>query len=152
LQETATPLNSASTHTIDGNGIINANAALGYNYLLVSDTNILFSSEANQTRKFIVYSYVDWTIDSIPSLLNIQPTSGSAGETEVTIKTNSSNESPALYTIQLKIKSDEMNPNIFKFIRLIMKSLPTFFLNISYYKGQKTVPIQSLLIPMLVGK
>lgn len=110
LQETATPLNSASTHTIDGNGIINAYAALGYNYLLVSDTNILFSSEANQTRKFIVYSSVDWTIDSIPSWLNIQPTSGSAGETEVTIKTNSSNESPALYTIQLKIKSDEMNP------------------------------------------
>lgn len=110
LQKTATPLNSASTHTIDGHGIINAYAALGYNYLFVSDTNILFSSEANQTRKFIIYSSVDWTIDSIPTWLNIQPTSGNAGETEVTIKTNSSNESTGLYTIQLKIKSDEVKP------------------------------------------
>ena len=110
LQETATPLNSASTHTIDGHGIINAYAALGYNYLVVSDTGILFSSQAQQSRSIYIYSSVDWSIDSVPVWLSITPTSGNAGETVVNISTNSLNNGNDIFFFPLTIRSMEVNP------------------------------------------
>ena len=104
LQQTATPLHPASPHTIDGYGYINAYEALGYEYLVVSDTVLFFSSEANQSRVFTIESSVNWTINNIPSWLTINPTSGSAGSTPVTITTNTSNDGDTTLSSQLSIQ------------------------------------------------
>lgn len=107
LQQTATPLNSASTHTIDGYGYINAYEALGYEYLLVSDTNILFSSTANQSRTFTIESTVNWSITNIPAWLSVNPTSGTAGISHVTISTINDNEGSANMIGQITINGSQ---------------------------------------------
>lgn len=107
LQQTATPLHSASAHTIDGYGYINAYEALGYEYLIVSDTAILFSSTANQSRTFTIESTVDWTITNIPSWLTISPTSGTAGIFQITITTNSINGGSSNIMGQITINGTE---------------------------------------------
>jgi len=107
LQQTAIPLNSASSHTIDGYGYINAYEALGYEYLLVSDTSILFSSTANQTRNFTIESTVNWSITNIPSWLSVNPTSGTAGISNVTISTLNDNEGSSNMIGQITINGSE---------------------------------------------
>ncbi len=109
LQETATPLNSLSEHTIDGYGYINAYEALGYNYVRVSDTSLLFSSDANQSRIISIESTVSWNISNIPSWLTVNPSSGIAGTTYVTIKTNSINNGSTTLSRILSINSDSLS-------------------------------------------
>lgn len=110
LQETATPLHKASSHTIDGNGYINAYAALGYSYIRVSDTALLFSSNANQSKTITIESTVNWTITNIPSWLDVTPSSGLSGTTQVTIATNNENNGSTVLTSQLSVISDDANP------------------------------------------
>ncbi len=110
LQETATPLHNASSHTIDGHGYINAYAALGYSYIRVSDTALLFSSNANQSKTITIESTVNWTITNIPSWLTVTPSSGSSGTTQVTISTNDENSGNTVLTSQLSVVSDDANP------------------------------------------
>ena len=110
LQETATPLNSASEHTIDGYGYINAYEALGYNFVCVSDTSLLYSSEANQSRIISIESNVSWNITNIPSWLTVNPLSGSAGTTYVTITTKNVNNGSTINSSVLTIQSDSTSP------------------------------------------
>ena len=83
LQRTATPLNTASAHTIDGYGYINAYKALLDEYVMISADALTFPKEAGRRDSVTVTSSGHWTLSGLPSWLSASPVSGDSGETTV---------------------------------------------------------------------
>lgn len=95
LQQTAIPLPSASVHTIDGYGYINAYAALLYEYLIVSRTEIDFPKKQGYVDSLVVNASKPWTLSGLPSWLSASCTSGDSGTTTIVLTTLSENETAA---------------------------------------------------------
>ena len=92
LQRTAHPLNSASEHTIDGYGYIDAYAALHYEYLVLDKDTLLLSKESGQKNSIRVESSKSWQLSGLPSWLSASRTSGDSGLTEIVFTTLSEND------------------------------------------------------------
>ncbi|MBP7102719.1 MAG: S8 family serine peptidase [Bacteroidales bacterium] len=104
LQKTALPLHPASSTTINGNGYINAFAALTFQELALRDT-LYLSSALNAFDTIKIKSTDNWQMTNIPSWLSVSDTIGSKGISTITITTNAANTSgsnkEALLTVQM---------------------------------------------------
>jgi len=128
LHVTALPLDPASSTTINGNGYINAYAALTFKELTLKDT-LYLSGAINSYDTINIKSTDDWTITNIPSWLTFSDTNGLKGITTINITVNSANTSG---TNREAVVSIEMN-GITKHLRIIQLNYELYLSNTPHY-------------------
>lgn len=101
LQRTATPLNTASAHTIDGYGYINAYKALLDAYLMISANAFTFPKEAGSRDSITVTSSGHWSLSGLPSWLSASPLSGDSGKTTVVFTVLTENDGTSARTAKV---------------------------------------------------
>ena len=106
LQRTATPLSTASAHTIDGYGYINAYKALLDAYLMISADTLTFPREAGSRDSITVTSSGRWTLSGLPSWLSASPLSGDSGKTTVVFTVLTENSGTSARTVKVLFNGD----------------------------------------------
>lgn len=128
LQKTALPLHPASSTTINGNGYINAYAALTFEELLAKDT-LYLSSALNAFDTINIKSTGDWHITNIPAWLTLSDTTGNQGITTITITANTANASE---TNRTTVITAQMG-NLTKTIVIIQLNYELYLNNTPHY-------------------
>lgn len=113
LQRTARPLNSASAHTIDGYGYIDAYAALCNEYLVLSTDTLRFSKESGWKSQFQVESSKSWKLSGLPDWLSASKSSGDSGVTSVVLTTLSANNGDTARHAVLTVTGEGMSHQLY---------------------------------------
>ncbi|HOF16202.1 MAG TPA: S8 family serine peptidase [Bacteroidales bacterium] len=128
LQKTALPLHPASSTQINGNGYINAYAALTFKELLVRDT-VYFSKNADISDTIHIKATDSWQILDMPSWITIDDSIGTKGISVVKLTTNSENTGSENREAMMQIQMDD----IVKDIRLIQLNYDLYINNNPHY-------------------
>ncbi len=111
LQASALPLHPASNTTINGNGYINAYAALTFKELFIRDT-IYLSKEANIFDTLHIQATNNWQITNIPSWISIDNTMGTKGMSIIKLSTNSENSDSENREAIIQVQMDDIIKNV----------------------------------------
>lgn len=75
--------------------------------IFLSDTHINLHGQTGSQMEITVEADVDWSISELPEWLTVSPTSGTAGKTILTVRTNSDNGTAQIRTAQILLAGTE---------------------------------------------